>query len=99
MKSYVNYLQLTFFLIDLESTIGRIEHETYMLCYLVLMNASVIPGNGYRKSELELFIKKLRMLKLSVKQFVDTASHHPGNWNCEVKGLKLYICLFQYYKY
>ena len=44
-------------------------HQTYILCYKVLTNASIVPANGYRKPELDQLIDKLKLLKLLAKDF------------------------------
>ena len=61
-------------LIVLGYSILMAEYLSYILCYFVLINASVIPENGHPKADMITFIELLKTVKYKVNKYIQKMS-------------------------
>ena len=63
------------YFVFLDFGVCMVEHLSFLLCYTVLINASVITENGYTNPELRAFIGLMKTLKSKVANVLKNMLH------------------------
>lgn len=88
LETYLNRLEnlLEF---GKDETLCTAMHLTYLSCYLVLINAAVIPESGYMKEDIKKTLHVMRKLKLKTEKFVKKENLK----NCSIADYEISIAL------